>query len=400
LPEAVRAIRKLIEPVTTNELITVSAARARILGCDQTAPMNVPPFDNSAMDGYAIKAADFEANHKHFQLVGSSLAGHPYTGSVSSGECIRITTGAMLCSDVDTVIPQENCSIDKGVIIVHEAGSRGANIRRAGNDVKEGSLLMPTGHQLTAFDIAWLSACGVSKIDVRQKPRIAFFSTGDELREPGTTLAPGQIYDSNRQVLSQLLCQLPVDFTDMGVIADDRNTIESALKHAANEHDLILTSGGVSVGTADYLKEVVQQLGTLDLWRLNLKPGKPLACGRIGASLFLGLPGNPVSTIVTFLLIAQPAILTLSGCLDDLTPVVYQARLGGRLFHSPGREEYQRGTLHNNGNALEVHVTGEQASNRLGSFADAGCLIRVPKQCGDLEEGSIVDVYPLRGLIG
>lgn len=361
--------------------------------------MNVPPFDNSAMDGYAIRAADFEANQRHFQLVGTSLAGHPYTGSVASNECIRITTGAMLCADVDTVIPQENCSIEEELIVVHEAGPRGANVRSAGNDVRAGSLLLSSGHQLTAFDIAWISACGISKIDVRRKPRIAFFSTGDELREPGQTLAPGQIYDSNRQVLGQLLDQLPVDCTDMGIITDDRDTIKSALKQAAKEHDLILTSGGVSVGTADYLKEVVAQLGTLDLWRLNLKPGKPLACGRIGKSLFLGLPGNPVSTIVTFLLIAQPAILTLSGCRDDLTPLVYQARLGGRLAHSPGREEYQRGKLSNDGNELEVHVTGAQASNRLGSFADAGCLIRVPKQCGDLEVGTIVDVYPFTSLI-
>lgn len=399
MPEALAAIRELINPVTANETIAVSRARARILASAQTAPGNVPPFDNSAMDGYAIKATDLDANQRSFRVVGSSLAGHPCNDPISNNECIRITTGAMLPSDVDTVIPQENCSIEGDRIIVHEAGARGANVRRAGNDIEGGSPLLPAGHQLTVFDIAWLSACGISEIEVCQKPRIAFFSTGDELREPGQTLAPGQIYDSNRQVLSQLLALLPVVSTDMGVIVDDRGAIKTALEVAANDHDLILTSGGVSVGTADYLKEVVGQLGTLDLWRLNLKPGKPLACGRIGKSFFLGLPGNPVSTIVTFLLIAQPAILTLAGCHDNMTPKAYQARLCDLLRHSPGREEYQRGTLDNDSDGLVVSVTGAQASNRLGSFADADCLIRVPKECGDLEVGTTVNVYPFRGLI-
>lgn len=394
-------IRALITPIATPETVPVRTAGGRILHESVHAPMAVPPFTNSAMDGYALNARDLSENpDKSFRVVGSSLAGHPYSGNLAADECIRITTGAALPACADTVVPQEDCRIGDATVQIVEPVSEGANVRQAGNDVKQGSLLLQSGHRLGPFDLAWLSSCGINQVNVRKKARVAFFSTGDELREPGEDLAPGQIYDSNREVIRQLLKAMPVEVSDLGAIADDPSIIERKLGAAAANHDLLLTSGGVSVGTADYMKEVVQKLGRLDLWRLNLKPGKPLAFGHIGECLFLGLPGNPVSTIVTYLLIAQPAILALSGCTRDEPPVLIPATLRGSIRHSPGREEYQRGNLEMTSGGAEVRATGEQASNRLASFSGANCLIRIRKQIGNLEDGATVEVLLFRGLLG
>lgn len=394
-------IRALIAPVTAAETIPIRTAGGRILHEPVHAPMAVPPFTNSAMDGYAINARDLsESPENHFRVVGSSLAGHPYSGNLEAGECIRITTGAALPECADTVVAQEDCKIEEAAIQIVEPPVQGANVRYAGNDVTQDALLLPSGHQLGPFDLAWLSACGISQVNVRKKARVAFFSTGDELREPGEDLAAGQIYDSNREVVRQLLKAMPVEVSDLGVIADDPGDIEHVLSTAAANHDLLLTSGGVSVGTADYMKDVVQKLGSLDLWRLNLKPGKPLAFGRIDESLFLGLPGNPVSTVVTFLLIAQPAILALAGCTSEKPPLLIPATLRGSIRHSPGREEYQRGNLEITPRGAEVSATGEQASNRLASFSNANCLIRIRKQSGNLDDGAAVEVLLFKGLLG
>lgn len=362
--------------------------------------MDLPPFNSSAMDGFALVHAEQTINTGLLQIAGESLAGHPFRSSLSRGQCIRITTGAMVPACVDTVIPLENCTELDGRLQINELSPVGANIRAAGNDISKGTTLHRAGHQLTQFDIAWLAACGITEVDVYRRPRVAIFSTGDELCEPGMTLAEGQIYDSNREVLRQLLDRLPVVVTDLGIINDDRAALEAALVSAAKSHDLILTSGGVSVGSADFLKDVVAALGSLDLWRLNLKPGKPLACGRIGQALFLGLPGNPVSTIVTYLLIAKPALLFLAGSTIPDEVFRFEAQLVTDLRHSPGREEYQRGSLTEQAGRLVVSVNGEQSSNRLASFANAACLIRIPKASGDLYAGDLVEVYPLTGLLG
>ena len=351
------------------------------------------------MDGFALKHATTEQGRDRFRIAGESLAGHPYDGTLADDECIRITTGAMVPACVDTVIPLENCTEAEAIVQIHEISDQGANIRSAGNDIHQGDRIQPAGHQLSHFDIAWLTACGMTEIEVIERPRVAVFSTGDELCEAGMPLRPGSIYDSNREVLKQLLNATPALVSDLGIIPDNRDAIASTLSSAATDHDLILTSGGVSVGSADYLKEVVAKLGTLDLWRLNLKPGKPLACGTIGKAVFLGLPGNPVSTIVTYLLIAQQALLTMAGVEPLNEPVRFAAVLLTDLKHTPGREEYQRGSLILDSGSMRVSVTGEQSSNRLASFSNADCLIRVPKDSADLSAGDIVDVFPLRGLL-
>jgi molybdopterin molybdotransferase len=246
--------------------------------------------------------------------------------------------------------------------------------------------------------VGWIAACGITEVDVVGLPRVAVFSTGDELASPGTPLHKGQIYDSNRFAVAALLEALPARVTNLGILPDQPNAIEEALSAAARSHDLLLTSGGVSVGDADYVKEVVDSLGALELWRMNMKPGKPLAFGRVADALFLGLPGNPVSTIVTFLLIARPLILRLAGT-EPSEPLSITAELEGPLRHNPGREEYQRGVMRVERGKRKVRVSGDQSSNRMATFSGADCLIRISKHSEDLPSGTEVEVLPFQGLL-
>jgi molybdopterin molybdotransferase len=275
---------------------------------------------------------------------------------------------------------------------------RGDNVRDVGHDIVKGDTIVRRGQTLTPFAIGWLAACGHTHVNIVARPKVAIFSTGDELREPGELLGPGQIYDANRFLISALLARLPVEVIDLGVLSDDERATEQALSTAALSADVLLTSGGVSVGDADYVTRVVRTIGDLEIWRLNIKPGKPLAYGRIGKCLFFGLPGNPVSTIVTFLLIACPALKRLTGA-NDFSPTQQRAVLSEPIRHKPGREEYQRGFVTSLERGTTVRVTGDQSSNRLASFANANCLIRIPKESGDLAAGAEVTVLPFFGLI-
>lgn len=348
------------------------------------------------MDGYALRGSSAREGAA-LTIAGQSLAGHPYHGSISDSECIRITTGAPVPACADTVVIQENCEREGNRIRLRQAAQVGANIRRPGHDVRAGEIVCPRGRPLSPFDIGWLAACGITEIEAFARPRVAIFSTGDELTAPGNSLAEGQIYDANRFAVMALLADLPADITDLGILPDDPVRIEQALTQAAAEHALILTSGGVSVGDADYVRDIVERLGRIDLWRLNLKPGKPLAFGSVGNALFLGLPGNPVSTLVTCLLVAKPLILRLAGS-QPREPRRHRARLLAPIFHSPGREEFQRGIIERVDETVWVRVSGDQSSNRLATFSGADCLIRIPKSAGDLEQGIEVDVLPLYGL--
>lgn len=374
----------------------LTRARSRVPTSDVTAPLDLPPFASSAMDGYALKGS-FAHEGAAFTVAGESLAGHPYDGSLTDSECIRITTGAPVPACADTVVIQENCEREGNRMVLRKAAQPGANIRRPGHDVRAGETVCPRGRPLSPFDIGWLAACGITEIEAFARPRVAVFSTGDELAAPGSPLADGQIYDANRFAVMALLSGLPADITDLGILPDDPARIEQALSHAAGEHQLILTSGGVSVGDADYVRDIVERLGRIDLWRLNLKPGKPLAFGSVGEALFLGLPGNPVSTIVTCLLVAKPLILRLAGSRPQ-EPGRHRARLVEPIIHSPGREEFQRGITERIEGASWVRVSGDQSSNRLATFSGADCLIRIPKSAGDLPQGTEVDVLPFFGL--
>ena len=351
------------------------------------------------MDGYALRSTDVRGMPPYrLSIAGTSSAGHPMQGSVPPGSCIRIFTGAAVPDQLDAVAIQEDCNVDNGAILINAAVAGGDNIRDIGHDVASGATLIAAGARITEFHLAWLAACGVNRVDVKRRPRVALFSTGDELVEPGAPIGAGQIFDANRHALGALFAGLPVELTDLGILADEPETIHDALSKAGGKCDAIITTGGVSVGDADHVKQVVQRIGRIALWRLNLKPGKPLAYGRVGQAIFLGLPGNPVSTIVTALILAKPALLKLSGATPE-PPFSTRARLRGHLQHRRGREEFQRGWLSGIDGKLTVTAVGDQSSNRLSSFANANCLIRIPKQAEDLLESSEVEVLPFNGLL-
>ena len=331
-------------------------------------------------------------------VAGTSLAGHPFAGEVPSGKAVRILTGAPVPQGLDAVVIQENCDAEDTSVIIRERVWPGDNIRSTGLDIQAGQTLFSGGTRISAFHVGWMSACGIVDVSVVRRPRVAIFSTGDELVEPGSRLGPGQIYDANRYLLHLMLNRLPVEVDDFGILPDDPDRIRAALERAAGTCDAIVTSGGVSVGDADWVKHVVEDMGDLQFWKLNLKPGKPLAYGRLGNALFFGLPGNPVSSVVTALLLAKPALLVLSGC-PYQQPLAHPARLKNAIEHRRGREEYQRGFVAEQNGEIVVSSTGDQSSNRLATFAEANCLIRIPKDSDDLSEDSTVFVLPFAGLL-
>ena len=395
LDEALDAILQQVRTPDTTEVVRLDQAHRRVTANPLRTPTALPPFAASAMDGYAYL---WSANLASLEMIGTSLAGHPFTGPVSHGQCVRIMTGAALPAHTDTVVIQEDCTTDDSHILVATLPEPGANVRAIGHDVQRGQIVLPEGKSLSAFDIGTLAACGIAEVDVHARPRVGVFSTGDELQEPGTTLLHGNIFDSNRHVVVELLADLPLHVDNLGVLPDDPDAIAHALRSAAACSDVLLTSGGVSVGDADHVKNTLDSIGTLDFWRLNLKPGKPLAFGAIGECLFFGLPGNPVSTIVTLLMIAKPAIARLCG-IEARPPLTFRCELQDTIAHRAGREEFQRGVVSNDQPHPRVSTTGDQSSNRMSTFTDANCLIRIPKECDDLVKGSSVDVLPLYGLI-
>ncbi len=379
------------------------AALGRVLAEAVTAPISLPPFAASAMDGYAVRSSDLQGDPPHrLSLTGTTYAGRPSSGPTPAGGCVRIFTGGAVPDDLDTVVIQENCRIDGDTVWVDVTASAGDNVRPRGHDVAAGTDILEAGRRLSEFHVGWLAACGITRVGVRERPVVGIFSTGDELVDAmapgGQALGPGQIFDSNRLTLRLLLDRLPVRVRDFGIVPDDRARIRAVLEEADGSCQAIITSGGVSVGDADWVKDVVEEIGDLKLWKLNLKPGKPLAYGRLGRAAFFGLPGNPVSTIVTAIMLAIPAIERLCGS-QPQPPIPVPAVLRGFLRHQRGREEFQRGTLRQVAGHLEVSVTGDQSSNRLASFAAANCLIRIPKDCGDLHHGSVVATLPFRGVI-
>lgn len=397
--EARQRIKNLISPITTWEKRSLRDALGFILAESITSPINVPPHNNSAMDGYAIHGSDLADKAVTLEQVGIAFAGQPYVGSIQSGECIRIMTGAMMPEDCDTVIMQEHVEVEGTSITLHGKHTLGQNVRSAGEDLQQGEKVLTLGHKIMPADLGLIASLGIGEVTVNRKLRVAFFSTGDELRSIGETLEEGQIYDSNRYTLYGMLKRLDVDFIDMGVIPDQKEALRQALQLASKQADVVLTSGGVSVGDADYVKEMLTELGQVDFWKIAMKPGRPLAFGKINDALFFGLPGNPVSVMVTFYQFVSSALQQLAG-LPEYAPQYMQVNCVSPIRKRAGRFEFQRGILFQDENGIsQVKTTGEQGSGILRSMSVANCFILLEEQCDGIKPNTTVTVQPFSGLI-
>ncbi|RKZ97962.1 MAG: molybdopterin molybdenumtransferase MoeA [Gammaproteobacteria bacterium] len=394
-----------IRAIDGTEQISLRQALNRILAKDVTATFDTPPCDNSGMDGYAFSSNELSdiagQSSLTLSIAGQSFAGHPYTGKIAAGEAIRIMTGAQVPEDVDTVVMQEHTETsDDNTVKITTIPKPFTNVRKSGDDLKTGQTFLARGKKLSPTDLAFLATQGIAEVQVTRKLRVAFFSTGDELRSIGETLGDGDIYDSNRYSLYGLLKNLDVELIDMGVIPDDRSAIEDAFNTAASVSDAVITSGGVSVGEADFVKETLEKVGRINFWKISMKPGKPLAFGSIANSLFFGLPGNPVSVIATFYQFVQPALKRMKGQ-DIVLPLVIKAKTTELLKKRPGRTDFQRGILEQSQSGeLTVRNAGVQASHVLTSMSRANCFMVIPAESGSIEAGEMVDVQPFEGLIG
>jgi molybdopterin molybdotransferase len=396
LADALERILADVQPVDESEMLAVRSALGRVLSADVVSGINVPSHTNSAMDGYALMGADLPADGEtRLDVIGTSAAGRPFGGDVGVGQCVRIMTGAPMPQGADTVVMQENVTRDGDVAIVGTAEKPGQHVRQAGEDIAAGSVALRAGTRLMPAEIGILASLGVGEVRVRRRPRVAFFSTGDELRSVGEPLGEGQIYDSNRYTIFGMLTRLGVEPLDMGVIRDDRAAVEQAFATAAAAADAIVTSGGVSVGDADYVAETLERTGTVGFWKVAMKPGRPIAFGRIDDAMFFGLPGNPNSVMATFYQLVQPALQALAGMPDPEPPLTMPAISASALRKKPGRREFQRGVLSRSGDGqLIVRKTGHQGSGVLSSMAAANCFIVLPEDSGPVSEGDEVMVQP------
>ncbi|MDV2858444.1 MULTISPECIES: molybdopterin molybdotransferase MoeA [Oceanimonas] len=386
-----------LDTLDTNELVPLEQALNRILAEEVTSPLDVPAFTNSAMDGYALQAADATAG-QGLALIGTSLAGHPFTGRVESGQCVRIMTGAALPLGADSVEMQENCTSANNRVTFAQAVRPGQNVRQAAEDVAQGEVVFKAGMRINARVLSVLASLGLEQVPVRRPLRVALLSTGDELKRPGELLAPGEIYDSNRTGLAAMLGRLGVEITDYGIIADDPTLIRQTFLKAASSHDAIVTSGGVSVGDADHTKAVLEEVGRIGFWKLAVKPGKPFAFGHIDQCAFFGLPGNPVSAAVTFHLLVRPALAKLAG--EQLFPAItLQATALMPFRKSPGRMDFQRGWVETQADgSLGVVPAGSQSSAVFSAMAEANCLLHLEQDRGHVEKGDTVTLELIDGL--
>lgn len=398
--EAQRRITALITPVNGREQLPIRSALGRILAEPVISTINVPPYTNSAMDGYALRASDLPAGDStRLRVIGRAMAGAPFDGSMKSGEAVRIMTGAAMPAGADTVLMQEHVQVDGEHIVVGTGHKAGENVRQAGEDMAVGSTVLEPGKQLLPADLGVIASLGIAEVRVWRRLRVAFFSTGDELKSLGEPLAAGQIYDSNRYTLHGMLTRLGVGLLDLGVIRDDREAIRRAFHDAAAHADVVITSGGVSVGEADFVKLTLDELGQVDFWKIAMKPGKPLAFGKLGNAIFFGLPGNPVSVMATFYQFVQPALQKLMG-MQAAPSLALRVPCAVNLKKEIGRTEYQRGILQTDtSGALTVTTTGRQGSHVLTSMSKSNCFIILPAESAGVRAGDLVDVQPFMGLI-
>ena len=393
-----KRILAAVSAIEATEQLHLRAALGRIICESVVSRIDVPPFANSAMDGYAVRSEDCpDSGAVTLEIIGSAFAGAPFAERVGAGQCVRIMTGAVLPDGADAVLMQEHVSREQGQIrCEHRAVQQGQNVRYAGEDTRRGDTVLPAGRRLGPAELGLLASVGVAEVCVTRKLRVAFFSTGDELASVGTPLVRGQIYDSNRYALFGMLSRPDIECYDLGVIPDRREAVRTAFREAAAMADLVLTTGGVSVGEADYVTETLGELGEISFWRMAMKPGKPLAFGHLGNAVFFGLPGNPVSVMATFYQFVLPAIRKMTGQ-QALEPLLIQARSVQDLKKAPGRMEFQRGILQRGADGQwQVSTTGIQGSHVLSSMSRANCFILLPAEGAGATQGDLVTVQPFQ----
>ena len=407
LAHAKRILADFITPVEESETLTLRAALGRVLADAVISAIDVPAHDNSAMDGVALRGDDLpDVAGKSYRVVGAAFAGKPFAGAVGIGECVRIMTGAVMPRDCDTIVPQEFARIENDRALLPAGVKRGQHRRFAGEDLKAGAAAIEAGRVLTPSDLGLAASLGIPTLNVKRRARVAFFSTGDELASIGEPLAEGSVYDSNRYTIYGMLTRLGVEAIDLGVVRDDPAALEAALRRACEDPkiraDAIVTSGGVSVGEADYTKEIMQRLGDVAFWKIAMKPGRPMAFGRVSSNgcsaILFGLPGNPVAVMVTFYALVRDALLRLSGARYCELPTL-TAICDTPLKKNPGRTEYQRGIAWRATDGWHVRVTGAQGSGILRSMSEANCLIVLPHERASVAVGELVEALPFEGIV-
>ena len=392
-------IHTFLSPVSGVARVALRSALGRVLAEDVISPVNVPGHRNSAMDGWAMRFADLHGNETALTEIGTSFAGQPFAGTLDKGECVRIFTGGVVPEGADTVVMQERATKNGKVVTFTGGQQRGQNVREAGEDLREGAVALAKGRIVRPAELGLIASLGIGEVSVYRPLRVVFFSTGDELVQIGNPLAAGQIYDSNRYTLHGMLTRLGCEVIDMGVVRDDPAILEQAFKDASEIADVVITSGGVSVGEADFVKQLMDKLGEVVFWKIAMKPGRPLAYGKIGKAHFFGLPGNPVSVMVTFYQFVRDALLTLQGVSPLPVQPLLKAVCTSAIKKAPGRTEFQRGVLYLEDGVFKVRVTGEQGSGILKSMSDANCFIMLHDDVGNVAAGATVEVQVLEGIL-
>ena len=405
--DAERLIAERVTPVGEWETVSLREAGGRVLADDIVAPVNVPPFDNSAVDGYAVRAEDLDAaGESRLVIVDRVAAGHAAAHAVAAGQAIRIFTGAPMPAGADTVFMQEDCRVEGDAVVVPPGLQRGANRRLAGEDIRAGAVALPAGRRLAVQHVALAAALGLTRLDVRRRVRVALFSTGDEIVEPGARLSGAALYDSNRYLLAGLMARFGADVTDLGILSDDPQQLADAIGAAADNHDLVLTSGGVSTGEADYVRTAIESVGRIVFWRIAIKPGRPVAMGVIPGSkrgdgaAFVGLPGNPVAVFVTFVRLVRPLLLRLAGALPEPL-IAMPARAAFYYKKRKGRREYVRVALRPGADGIiEAVKHAQDGAGVITSLTETDGLAELGEDVTTVEPGSIVGFLSYAALVG